>query len=498
MDKSELNIFRSVSRKASKMSVCNNAEEEKLIEEITTTSYEKVIRILTNLKLQLEEICFEKDMINDLQWVIKKIQTHTLYTYELSDNSLTSGDHDVTSLMEYLNDYSEVKDIQRRNKDAKLSKSTKTKPEEISKIRSHFSKRSQTITFKKLEEIKEFIFKEEIKKEEEDYDLKIIDDIEFDIFNFEKLVGNKNVFPFIAKFCYNTTSTINLLNQDVLDKFLERSRDGYNEVPYHNSLHGADVCQTILIIMTHTNCIERFLLSPYDILSMVTAALLHDIGHNSTNNTFQINSGSDHAITYNDKSVLENYHAAEGFRIMVKPDSNILSKLEFNTFRHVRKRIIEQILATDMIGHAKIITLIKNKLSSNNLTSEKNFPNLLNETNNLFDEQQEILNFLIHTCDIGHGAKPFALSLQWTNNIMEEFWNQGDLEKRKGLPVSFLCDRDKADVPKNQIVFIKSILSPNYEILIEIFPGLSHFKVNLEDNINNWVKIMEEKEKQIN
>ena len=85
------------------------------------------------------------------------------------------------------------------------------------------------------------------------------------------------------------------------------------------------------------------------------------------------------------------------------------------------------------------------------------------------------------------------------SHLHYQFWNQGDLEKRKGLPVSFLCDRDKADVPKNQIVFIKSILSPNYEILIEIFPGLSHFKVNLEDNINNWVKIMEEeKEKQIN
>lgn len=39
--------------------------------------------------------------------------------------------------------------------------------------------------------------------------------------------------------------------------------------------------------------------------------------------------------------------------------------------------------------------------------------------------------------------------VKWVDLLMEEFWNQGDKEKQQNLlPVSFLCDRDDADLPK--------------------------------------------------
>jgi hypothetical protein len=149
--------------------------------------------------------------------------------------------------------------------------------------------------------------------------------------------------------------------------------------------------------------------------------------------------------------------------------------------------------------HARTLSLVKNKLVSNDIQGGKNIDRIFHDTNTLFDEQQEVLNFLMHTCDIGHSAKPFALSYKWTMNIMEEFWCQGDNERKKGLPISFLCDREKAEVPKNQIVFIKSILVPNYDILIDMFPSLNHFKTNLENNVNNWARIAEEeREKRTN
>ena len=163
--------------------------------------------------------------------------------------------------------------------------------------------------------------------------------------------------------------------------------------------------------------------------------------------------------------------------------------------------MIELILATDMMYHAKTLSLVKNKILNFNVSAGKNIEKMLSVTSNtLFDEQQEILNFLIHTCDIGHSAKMFDLSYKWTNCIMEEFWNQGDLEKKLGVPVSFLCDRNTAEVPRNQVVFIKSILCPNFDVLIELFPSLIHFKANLENNVSSWINILEnekeEKEKQ--
>merc|ERR1711879_1135241 len=42
----------------------------------------------------------------------------------------------------------------------------------------------------------------------------------------------------------------------------------------------------------------------------------------------------------------------------------------------------------------------------------------------------------------------------------EEFFNQGDMEAEKGLPVSFLCDRHTAKVNKSQVGFIKFMITP--------------------------------------
>jgi len=78
---------------------------------------------------------------------------------------------------------------------------------------------------------------------------------------------------------------------------------------------------------------------------------------------------------------------------------------------------------------------------------------------------------------------------------MNEFWSQGDEEKRLGLNVSFLCDRNTADVPRNQIIFIKGIILPNFETLLELFPTLQHFKSNIEANINSWMVMVEEENK---
>jgi hypothetical protein len=248
-----------------------------------------------------------------------------------------------------------------------------------------------------------------------------------------------------------------------------------------------------LIILLHSNIIEILQLTPYDVISVITASLIHDIGHPGFNNTYQINNFTDYAITYNDKSVLENYHIAESFRILRRDDANIFSKFDSLQYRNVRKRMIELVLATDMMYHAKIVGLVKNKILSNGVESGKNANLIINsESDRLFDDQQEIINFIIHTCDIGHNAKAFDISHKWTYMLMNEFWTQGDNEREKGLPISFLCDRNTSDVPKNQVVFIKSIIIPNFEVLIDMFPEVSHFKENIENNINCWMKIYED------
>ena len=48
---------------------------------------------------------------------------------------------------------------------------------------------------------------------------------------------------------------------------------------------------------------------------MLLAAALHDVGHPGLNNDFLIKTEHEFAVTYNDRSPLENYHVATGWRV---------------------------------------------------------------------------------------------------------------------------------------------------------------------------------------
>ena len=60
-------------------------------------------------------------------------------------------------------------------------------------------------------------------------------------------------------------------------------------------------------LMTHMPPVERF--------AVLFAAAAHDVAHPGTSNRFQIMAKSQVALCYNDRSVLENFHAATGERM---------------------------------------------------------------------------------------------------------------------------------------------------------------------------------------
>jgi len=48
---------------------------------------------------------------------------------------------------------------------------------------------------------------------------------------------------------------------------------------------------------------------------------------------------------------------------------------------------------------------------------------------------------VVHSADVSSQTRSFETAKKWTYLLFEEFFDQGDLEKERGLPVSFLCDR---------------------------------------------------------
>lgn len=81
---------------------------------------------------------------------------------------------------------------------------------------------------------------------------------------------------------------------------------------------------------------------------------------------------------------------------------------------------------------------------------------------------------MLHCADISHPAKDWSLHHRWTNQLLEEFFKQGDREQELGLPISPLCDREKTLVAESQIgqlihsVCLYTVGSKNKEWSVEI------------------------------
>ena len=74
---------------------------------------------------------------------------------------------------------------------------------------------------------------------------------------------------------------------------------------------------------------------------------------------------------------------------------------------------------------------------------------------------------------------------------MEEFWNQGDLEKIQGLPKTTFMDRDNCDVCKSQIGYIDFIAMPLFEVLRVEFPTFDKICQNLRENKTKWLEMLQ-------
>ncbi|XP_068542000.1 dual specificity calcium/calmodulin-dependent 3',5'-cyclic nucleotide phosphodiesterase 1A isoform X7 [Anas acuta] len=232
--------------------------------------------------------------------------------------------------------------------------------------------------------------------------------------------------------------------------FAEALEVGYSKYknPYHNLIHAADVTQTVHYIMIHTGIMHW--LTELEILAMIFAAAIHDYEHTGTTNNFHIQTRSDVAILYNDRSVLENHHVSAAYRLMQEEEMNILANLTKDDWRELRSLVIEMVLSTDMSGHFQQIKTMRHTLQQAEGV-----------------DKAKAMSLILHAADISHPAKSWELHYRWTMALMEEFFRQGDKEAALGLQFSPLCDRKSTLVAQSQIGFIDFIVEPTFSLLTD-------------------------------
>ena len=328
------------------------------------------------------------------------------------------------------------------------------------------------------------------------YDIsKIINEKNFDIFTLKDIIGYNNVLPFVGRIILENLGLIDeeILCVQKLDPFLIAVSNQYKpEVLYHNCLHGTDVTQSCYMFFTYSNVEKIAQTNVLDLLSIFIAALGHDIAHPGLTNTFHINDSTEIAIIYNDISVLENFHASTLFKTIRKTETNIFEKLTPIDYKMIRKRMISEILATDMALHGKVLSVIKSKMTLTDDGKTYKLNLISGDERTRIDEQQSLLDFMIHLADLAHNTRPFNISIKWVELLSEEFWKQGDIEKEHNLPVSFLCDRENINVPQSQKGFLSGFILSTYECLGNIFPSLRYTYENANNNLKEWQKLMNE------
>nr|XP_028603936.1 calcium/calmodulin-dependent 3',5'-cyclic nucleotide phosphodiesterase 1A isoform X1 [Podarcis muralis] len=280
---------------------------------------------------------------------------------------------------------------------------------------------------------------------------KDVDKWSFDVFALNDASGGHSL-----KFMmYELFTRYDLLNRfkipvPSLILFGEALETGYSKHrnPYHNLIHAADVTHTVHCIMLLTGIMHW--LTELEILAMIFAATIHDYEHTGTTNNFHIQTRSDVAILYNDRSVLENHHVSAAYKIMQEEEMNILVNLTKDEWRELRTLVIEMVLSTDMSGHFQQIKTMRHSLQ---------------QTEGI--DKAKAMSLILHAADISHPSKIWKLHYRWTMALMEEFFRQGDKEAELGLPFSPLCDRKSTMVAQSQIGFIDFIVKPTFALLTD-------------------------------
>uniref|UniRef100_A0A2K6ARV8 Phosphodiesterase n=1 Tax=Macaca nemestrina TaxID=9545 RepID=A0A2K6ARV8_MACNE len=283
--------------------------------------------------------------------------------------------------------------------------------------------------------------------------LKDVDKWSFDVFSLNEASGD-HALKFIF---YELLTRYDLISRfkipiSALVSFVEALEVGYSKHknPYHNLMHAADVTQTVHYLLYKTGVANW--LTELEIFAIIFSAAIHDYEHTGTTNNFHIQTRSDPAILYNDRSVLENHHLSAAYRLLQDDEEmNILINLSKDDWREFRTLVIEMVMATDMSCHFQQIKAMKTALQQ---------PEAI--------EKPKALSLMLHTADISHPAKAWDLHHRWTMSLLEEFFRQGDREAELGLPFSPLCDRKSTMVAQSQVGFIDFIVEPTFTVLTDM------------------------------
>jgi hypothetical protein len=282
------------------------------------------------------------------------------------------------------------------------------------------------------------------------------------------------------------------LDPEELKRWIVSISELYKNNSYHNWLHALDVFQFCFQAITVGKAGEY--LNYQDLLAILVAALGHDAAHPGVNNAFLVNTAHDIAITYNDKSPLENMHASLCFKTLRQDGCNFVKEMVRHDLEGFRKKTIDAILATDMAHHFELVDRFSARVAgiSDNpfQTGTKDNKDSANASK---EDRRMLIQAFVHMGDVGHCCRPWDIHRHMVVGLEKEFFEQGDKERELGMPVMPLMDRTKDSAAASQGFFIGKMVQPLLEATCSVLVDnlASALQVTTSDNGARWKKLIE-------
>lgn len=152
---------------------------------------------------------------------------------------------------------------------------------------------------------------------------------------------------------------------------------------------------------------------------------------------------------------------------------NIFGSLDSDEYSEALDLLGSNILATDLASHFRCVDrqeeMIRNKYNKDD------------------PKQQKLLfEMLMTCCDLSDQTKDWKVTKKTAEQIYDEFFSQGDLEKSMGSAPVEMMDRERASIPDLQIQFITNLVIPLFTNLSLLFPSTEPLVHTLEHNRLLW------------
>ncbi|XP_029164528.1 cGMP-dependent 3',5'-cyclic phosphodiesterase-like isoform X1 [Nylanderia fulva] len=264
------------------------------------------------------------------------------------------------------------------------------------------------------------------------------------------------------------------IKMSTLARFILYVKKGYRDAPYHNWTHAFSVAHFAYLLIKNMQLIEENYMTPLQALVFFVSCLCHDIDHRGTNNSFQTLSGTVLASLYSSEgSVMERHHLAQTMCILNTEGCNIFGSLDSDDYSKALDLLRSNILATDLASHFRSVNkqeqMICNKYNKDDAK-----------------QQKLLLEMLMTCCDLSDQTKDWKVSKKTAEQIFDEFFSQGDLEKSMGNAPVEMMDRERASIPDLQIQFITNLVIPLFTNLSLLFPLAQPLVHTLEHNRSLW------------